>query len=49
MGQPVTLYGDGEQTRDFTYVADAVAATIAAGERGVPAVLTTSAAVPASQ
>ena len=35
-GTPVTLYGDGQQTRDFTYVADAVAATIAAGERGVP-------------
>jgi UDP-glucose 4-epimerase len=35
-GQPITLYGDGEQTRDFTYVDDAVAATIAAGERGVP-------------
>ena len=35
-GAPITLYGDGEQTRDFTYVADAVAATIAAGERGVP-------------
>lgn len=35
-GRPVTLYGDGTQTRDFTYVADAVAATIAAGERGVP-------------
>ena len=35
-GQPITLYGDGEQTRDFTYVSDAVAATIAAGEKGVP-------------
>jgi UDP-glucose 4-epimerase len=35
-GAPITLYGDGEQTRDFTYVEDAVAATIAAGERGVP-------------
>jgi nucleoside-diphosphate-sugar epimerase len=35
-GEPITLYGDGEQTRDFTYVSDAVAATIAAGERGVP-------------
>ena len=34
--QPVTLYGDGEQTRDFTFVPDAVAATIAAGDRGVP-------------
>jgi nucleoside-diphosphate-sugar epimerase len=31
-----SLYGDGEQTRDFTFVNDAVAATIAAGERGVP-------------
>ena len=34
--QPITLYGDGEQTRDFTFVSDAVEATIAAGERGVP-------------
>jgi len=33
--EPITLYGDGEQTRDFTFVSDAVAATIAAGERGV--------------
>ncbi|HTM25320.1 MAG TPA: NAD-dependent epimerase/dehydratase family protein [Vicinamibacterales bacterium] len=33
--ESITLYGDGEQTRDFTFVADAVAATIAAGERGV--------------
>jgi nucleoside-diphosphate-sugar epimerase len=35
-GEPITLYGDGEQTRDFTFVADAVAATMAAGDRGVP-------------
>jgi UDP-glucose 4-epimerase len=34
--QPVTIYGDGEQTRDFTFVLDAVAGTIAAGDRGVP-------------
>ena len=34
--EPITLYGDGEQTRDFTFVADAVAATIAAAKRGVP-------------
>jgi nucleoside-diphosphate-sugar epimerase len=34
--EPITLYSDGEQTRDFTFVADAVAATMAAGERGVP-------------
>jgi UDP-glucose 4-epimerase len=32
----IPLFGDGEQTRDFTYVADAVAATVAAGDRGVP-------------
>ncbi len=31
-GTEVTLYGDGAQTRDFTYVADAVSATIAAAE-----------------
>jgi nucleoside-diphosphate-sugar epimerase len=35
-GEPITLYGDGEQTRDFTFVADAVTATIAAATRGVP-------------
>jgi UDP-glucose 4-epimerase len=35
-GKPITLYGDGEQTRDFTYVADAVEATRLAGLRGVP-------------
>jgi nucleoside-diphosphate-sugar epimerase len=28
-GTPVTIYGDGAQTRDFTYVGDAVQATIA--------------------
>lgn len=35
-GQPITLYGDGEQTRDFTYVGDAAAATRLAGVKGVP-------------
>jgi UDP-glucose 4-epimerase len=35
-GQPITIYGDGEQTRDFTFVADAAAATAAAGDRGRP-------------
>ncbi|NYI05541.1 NAD-dependent epimerase/dehydratase family protein [Allostreptomyces psammosilenae] len=30
-GTPVRLYGDGHQRRDFTYVDDVVAATIAAG------------------
>jgi nucleoside-diphosphate-sugar epimerase len=36
LGEPITLFGDGEQTRDFTFVADIVAATIAAAERGRP-------------
>jgi UDP-glucose 4-epimerase len=35
-GEPITLFGDGEQTRDFTFVTDAVAGTMAAGDRGVP-------------
>ena len=35
-GESIRLFGDGEQTRDFTFVADAVAATIAAGVKGVP-------------
>lgn len=34
--QPIALYGDGEQTRDFTFIADIVAATMAAGDRGRP-------------
>jgi UDP-glucose 4-epimerase len=34
-GQPIAVYGDGEQTRDFTFVDDAVSATVAAGSRGV--------------
>jgi len=34
-GRPITRYGDGEQTRDFTFVADAVEATWLAGQRGV--------------
>jgi len=36
LGTPITVYGDGEQTRDFTFVTDAVSATIAAATRGVP-------------
>lgn len=32
---PIGVYGDGEQTRDFTFVADAVTATAAAATRGV--------------
>ncbi len=35
-GQPVPQFGDGRQTRDFTYVADVVTATVAAATRGKP-------------
>jgi len=35
-GEPITVYGDGEQTRDFTFVDDAVEANLAAATRGVP-------------
>ena len=35
-GDAITVYGDGEQTRDFTYVHDAVTATAAAAVRSVP-------------
>ena len=36
LDQPITVYGDGEQTRDFTFVHDAVAANLAAAVRGDP-------------
>lgn len=35
-GREFEVYGDGSQSRDFTYVADAVAATIAAMSAGQP-------------
>lgn len=35
-GEMITVYGDGEQSRDFTYVGDAVAATMAAMDHGRP-------------
>jgi nucleoside-diphosphate-sugar epimerase len=34
--RPVVQFGDGLQTRDFTFVADAVSATAAAAVRGAP-------------
>jgi len=34
-GQPITVFGDGEQTRSNTYIDDAVAGTLLALERGV--------------
>jgi UDP-glucuronate 4-epimerase len=35
-GQPLNVFGDGRQSRDFTYVADVVSGTLAAGEIGIP-------------
>jgi UDP-glucose 4-epimerase len=35
-GTPIKVYGDGEQTRDFTFVDDIVAAARSAAERGRP-------------
>ena len=35
-GDTVPQFGDGRQTRDFTFVADAVAATVTAATRGTP-------------
>jgi nucleoside-diphosphate-sugar epimerase len=35
-GEEFTVFGDGGQTRDFTFVADAVDGTLAAGLRGTP-------------
>lgn len=37
--EEVPLYGDGKQTRDFTFIKDAVAATLSAGETGRPGVV----------
>jgi UDP-glucose 4-epimerase len=33
LGEPITVHGDGRQTRSFTYVTDTVAGTMLAGER----------------
>ncbi|MGC4083849.1 MAG: NAD-dependent epimerase/dehydratase family protein [Vicinamibacterales bacterium] len=35
LGQPIAVYGDGEQTRDFTFIEDIVDANLAAADRGV--------------
>ena len=33
-GETIEVYGDGEQTREFTYISDAVDGTVRAGEEG---------------
>ena len=38
-GHQLTVYGDGSQVRDFTYIDDAVRATIATASRGRPGVI----------
>ena len=35
-GEPFEVFGDGNQTRDFTFVGDAVNGTVAAARYGVP-------------
>jgi UDP-glucose 4-epimerase len=39
VGNPITIYGDGTQTRDFTYIDDAVEANVAAALSENPGVL----------
>lgn len=34
--EPISVYGDGSQTRDFTYVSDIVEANILAADSGIP-------------
>jgi UDP-glucose 4-epimerase len=36
VGASFEVFGDGEQTRDFTFVGDAVSGTIAAAHHGIP-------------
>ncbi|MEZ4653466.1 MAG: GDP-mannose 4,6-dehydratase [Candidatus Eisenbacteria bacterium] len=35
-GEPITVYGDGRQTRDFTFIGDVTEANFRAGLRGEP-------------
>src|ERR1700761_2796047 len=37
-GERPVIYGDGEQTRDYVYIADAVAAFLAAADQGRPGI-----------
>jgi UDP-glucose 4-epimerase len=46
--EPVTIYGDGEQTRDFIYVSDVVDAIIAAVDKPEPLTVNVSLGEPTS-
>ena len=35
-GEPITVYGDGRQSRDFTYIDDAIEANLRAWQRAAP-------------
>jgi UDP-glucose 4-epimerase len=35
-GEPITVYGDGTQSRDFTFIADAIEANLRAWKRAAP-------------
>jgi UDP-glucose 4-epimerase len=35
-GEPVPIYGDGKQSRDFTYIDDAIEANVRAWKRSAP-------------
>jgi UDP-glucose 4-epimerase len=35
-GEPITVYGDGRQSRDFTFIADAIEANVRAWRRSAP-------------
>ena len=50
-GRPITVFGDGRQTRDFSYVGDVVAATVGAATApldGAPRVFNIGGGTPAS-
>jgi len=35
-GEPITVYGDGRQSRDFTFISDAIEANVRAWQRAAP-------------
>ncbi|WP_028987811.1 NAD-dependent epimerase/dehydratase family protein [Thermicanus aegyptius] len=47
-GEKLSVYGDGDQTRDFIYVSDVVAANLAALERGTGEIFNIGTGIPTS-